>query len=275
MANRRRFETFLRELPEAFVPAARFAYFRDFTINERRIAREVEQFRARIAGVAGATSIATLGSPRSGTFSLDARGLARGARPTLAPVSRHARTGVRPRGGILLRRLATAVEARRILELGTNTGFSGCYFLSADTRPELVTVEGSDAMCAIARVNLARFSANVRVVCALFDEAIHDLRTAGEKFDCVYVDGQHERQAMLHYADRVAPLVVPGGAVIFDDLYWSGATNEAWQEISRSSRYCLTIDFGLKGIAVAGQGRRRHIDLCEFMGRPPIGRPHW
>jgi len=272
LANRRRFETaVLGALPDRFVPAARFAYFRDWTPDERRLAREIERFRARIASVAGRDAIASLGSPRPGTFTLDERGLARGAPPSLAPVSSHARTGVRPRGGILLRRLATAVTPRRILELGTNTGFSGCYFLSVDTRPTLVTVDGSDAMCAIARTNLARISPNSLVMCQLFDEAIKDLLAAGDRFDCVYIDGQHERQAMLHYAERVEALVNPGGAVIFDDLYWSGGMHEAWKEICRSPRYCLTIDFGLKG--VAGPGPRRHFDLCEFMGRPPIGRP--
>jgi predicted O-methyltransferase YrrM len=276
LVNRRRFEaTLLRELPDAFVPAARFAYFRDWAPEERRVAQKVELFRGRIAEAAGTDTIESLGAPRSGTFSLDERGLARGATPGLAPVWRHARTGVRPRGGILLRRLASAVKARRILELGTNTGFSGCYFLSADTRPALVTVEGSNAMCAIARVNLARFSSNVLVVNKLFDEAIDGLRTTEERFDCVYIDGQHERQAMLHYAERVAPLVNPSGAVIFDDLYWSGGMNQAWREICRSPRYCLTIDFGLKGVAIAGRQPHRHVDLCDFMGRPPIARPDW
>lgn len=275
-AKRRRFETeILGRLPGAFVPAARFAYVRDWTHEELRIAREVERFRGRITDVAGADAIASFGSPRPGTFSLDDRGLARGATPSFASVSRHAKTGVRPRGGVLLRRLVTAVAARRILELGTNTGFSGCYFLSAPTRPALVTVEGSPAMCAIARVNLARFSRDVRVVCALFDEAIRDLARAGERFDSVYIDGQHEREAMLHYAARVGPLVRHGGVVIFDDLYWSTGMHEAWLEITRSPRYSLTIDFGLKGVAVTGPGPGPHVDLCQVMGRPPIGRPDW
>lgn len=96
-----------------------------------------------------------------------------------------------------------------------------------------------------------------------------------ERFDCVYIDGQHERQAMPHYAERVAELVEPGGAVIFDDLYSSAGMNDAWHEICRSPRHSLTIDFGLKGLAIAGPEPRRHFDLCEFMGRPAIGRPDW
>jgi len=275
--KRRRFEQeVLRELPGAFVPAARFAFFRDWTAAERHLAREIEGFRAHIGAVAGATAIESLGSPHSGTFTLDARGLARGAAPTIASVARHARTGVRPFGGTLLRRLVTGINATRVLELGTNTGFSACYFVAAPTEPRLVTVEGSAAMCAIARTNLARFSTDAIVMHALFDEALALLTTAGERFDCAYIDGQHERQATLHYAARVAPLINPGGIIIFDDLYWSADMNRAWQDICASPDFSLTIDFGAKGIAMPGTtAPKRHVDLCAYMGRPPIGRLDW
>jgi predicted O-methyltransferase YrrM len=275
--HRRRFENeFLRDLPGAFVPAARFAFLHDWTLEERQLSREIERFRSRIGEVAGTGAIESLGSPRSGSFALDEHGRALGAAPTVAPVARHARTGVKPRGGILLRRIVTGIGARRVLELGTNTGFSVCYFVSAATRPRLVTVEGSSALCAIARTNLSRFSTDVLVMHRLFDQAIDDLAAAGERFDCVYIDGQHEQQATRHYVARVTPLITPGGLVIFDDLYWSGGMNRAWQEICASPRHTLTIDYALKGaVVVGGTGVKRHFDLCELMGRPPIGRPDW
>jgi predicted O-methyltransferase YrrM len=220
--------------------------------------------------------IESLPSPHSGTFSLDERRLARAAPPTPAPIARHARTGVGPRGGILLRRLVTGMGARRILELGTNTGFSGCYFLCADARPSLVTVEGSAAMCAIARENLMRFSGDFVIVHKLFDEAIDELLSRHERFDCAYIDGQHEREATLHYAARLALLVRPGGTLIFDDLYWSMDMNRAWREICASPAYSVTVDCAAKGAAVlAGSGPKRHFDLCEFVGTPPIRRPDW
>jgi predicted O-methyltransferase YrrM len=275
--NRRRFEDeFLARLPPAFVAAARFAFLRDWTPDERRVSQEIERFRSRIAEVAGADAIESLGSPHSGTFRLDARGRALAATPTVRPVALHARTGVRPAGGILLRRLVTGIGARRILELGTNTGFSACYFVSADTRPSLVTVEGSAAMCGIARANLSRLPSDAVVLHRLFDDAIDELSAAGDRFDAAYLDGQHEGQATLHYAARLAPLVRPGGVLIFDDLYWSGDMNRAWREICASPAYGLTLDLALKGVAVlGGTDPRRHMDLCELMGRPPIGRPDW
>jgi len=280
LANRERFERdFLRVLPQPFVAAARWAYFEDWTSEERALAHEVEDFRSRIAEVAGQASLESLPSPHSGTFALDDQGRSRGATPTASPVESHARTGVGPSGGILLRRLVTGLGARRILELGTNTGFSGCYFVSAGTQPHLTSVEGSGALCAIARKNIGRFSTRFEVMHCLFDEAIDTLQGKGEHFDCVFIDGQHERAATLHYAARSQPLLRPGAALVFDDVYWSDDMNQAWKDVCRSPEYVTTVDFGWKGVAIladpASQERKQHFDLCEFMGRPRIARPSW
>jgi predicted O-methyltransferase YrrM len=276
VVHRRRFESeWLPALPPPFVPAARFMARRDWTPEERRLGWEIERFRSRVVDLGGAGTLESLGSPPPGSFSLDHRGLARGAPPASASVARHSRTGVRPLGGILLRRLVDGTGARRVLELGTNMGFSACYFVSAASRPHLVTVEGSAALCEIARANITRFSRDFSLMHALFDEAIDELSAAGEMFDCVYVDGQHERQATLHYAARVGPLLRPGGIVIFDDIYWSADMNAAWRAIRESPAYGLTLDLGIKGVAVADiAGPTRHMDLCALIGRPPIGRPH-
>jgi predicted O-methyltransferase YrrM len=277
-ANRSRFERdFLRTLPERYRDAARWEYDHDYTREERRLSQKIESFRKRIASVAGAKAIDSLPSPHSGTFSLDERGRTSGAALASAPVDAHARTGISPRDGILLRRLVTALRSRNILELGTNTGFSGCYFVTAETRPHLVTIEGSAKLCEIGRKNIGRFSTNFTVKHCLFDEAIDQLRESGERFDCVFIDGQHERQATLHYAARVQPLLEPNAVIVFDDVYWSDDMNQAWKEICRSPDYRLTVDFGWKGVAeIGGDARdKQHFDLCDFIGRPTIARPGW
>lgn len=275
-ANRGRFEhEFLPALPKPFAPAARWIYDRDWTAEERRLAREIEEFRGRIAEIAPAR-IESLPSPHSGTFELDALGRSRGAAPASAPSSAHARTGVDAAGGVLLRRLVDGLGARRVLELGTNTGFSGCWFLSAHARPTVVSVEGSADLCEIARRNLARVSRDFVVLHRLFDDAIDELAATAERFDCVFLDGQHERRATLHYAERVRPLLAPGAVLVFDDVYWSEDMNQAWQDLCGSDAYSLSVDFGWKGVVVTGgAGPKRHFDLCELIGRPRIARPGW
>jgi hypothetical protein len=64
--------------------------------------------------------------------------------------------------------------------------------------------------------------------------------------------------------------------LVFDDIYWSDDMNQAWKEFCQSSRYGLTLDLCMKGLAVIGtEGSKRHFDIGEFVGRPRIYRPGW
>jgi predicted O-methyltransferase YrrM len=272
VANRSRFEQdFLRQVPARFAPAARFAFYADWTGEERRLGRDIEGFRRRIASLASGDTMASLPSPRAGDFQLDEHGRSQGAALKRSAVADHARTGVHPEGGMLLQRIVSGIGAKRILELGTNTGFSGCYFVTAPSKPHLVTVEGSKELCELATKNISRYSQSFSIMNQLFDEAIDELGAKGEHFDCAFIDGQHERLATIHYAERVHPLMQPGGVVVFDDLYWSDGMNQAWKELCMSPRYGLTIDLGWKGLAVLGTEQpKRHLDLCDYIGRPRI-----
>lgn len=277
LANRPRFEEeFQRELPASFASAARFAFELDWTRQERRLGKEIESFRRRIPSLVAGATMTSLPSPHSGEFTLDEHGRSQGAQAKQSSVADHAQTGVRPAGGTLLRRVVSGIGARRVLELGTNTGFSGSYITTATSRPELVTIEYSADLCQLARQNIGRFSQSFTIMNTLFDNAIDELRDKGERFDCAFIDGQHERRATVHYAERVEPLMSPKGVLVFDDIYWSDDMNQAWKEICLSPRYGLTLDLGWKGIAVLSDGGpKRHFDICELIGRPRIARAGW
>jgi len=275
---RRSFETqFVPGLPPALQSGARLAFYRRPTPDERRIADEIEGFREGIrAGGEGATARA-YASPHSGTFEVDERGHALPGTFGEASLEAHAKTGVDPMGGLLLRRIVDGMKAADVLELGTNTGLSGCYFLSAGARPELVTIEGSEDLCVIAESNLARMSGSFTVMNCLFDEALDQLAASRRQFACAFVDGQHERMATLRYADRIRLLLRPGGAIVFDDIRWSHDMHEAWKTLISSGEYAVTCDFGVKGVCFVGDGGGPpiHFDVGRYAGRPPIFRKVW
>jgi predicted O-methyltransferase YrrM len=271
--HRREFEQeILPQLPEQLRGAARFVFDGAATDEERRIAAEIESFRQRLKEVAGKDEIASYPSPRPATFQLDQQG--HSAAPTLiaSPVEKHMKTGSPPASGVLLRRIAVGIEAARILELGTNTGFSGCYFISSPHCRELVTIEGAAELCEIARQNMARIADTATVLNMYFDDALDELSRDGRMFDCAYIDGQHEREATLHYANRVCGLLRDGGCLIFDDIRWSRDMNNAWREISRDPRYAVTVDLGKKGACILGGGDSapRFVDLSAVLGNPKV-----
>lgn len=274
--NRRAFEEdFLRILPNTLKDAARLIFYRNFTSEEKRIAKSIETYRSSL--ITTDKILHSFSSPRSGTFKKDNNDHAI-AGPYLANTSEaHAKTGASMKGGILLRRITTGLAARTVLELGTNTGFSGCYILSCPQVEQLVTIEGSKDLCEIADRNLRQFSDKYKLMNMLFDDAIDTLSHNDDKFDCVFIDGQHEREATWHYTKRVMPLLNNGGSIIFDDIYWSDDMNQCWKEICMSLDFSVTVDLQLKGVAILrlGEESKMFYDICEYVGRPRIFRKGW
>ena len=268
-------EDFLKVLPSTLISAAQYLFYENPTPEEKRISTLVEAYRSKIFALD--KTLFSYSSPHSGTFKQDTKGHAV-AGPYLSSTAKaHGITGVSTKGGILLRRITTGLGARRILELGTNTGFSGCYFLTYPQIEQLVTIEGSKDLCEIAELNLKRISDKYKIMNMLFDDAIEQLCHDDEKFDCIFIDGQHEREATWHYTQRVMPLLTTGGSIIFDDIYWSEDMNQFWQEICLSNDFSVTVDFQSKGIAIlrSGEESKSHYDICDYIGRPNIFRKGW
>ena len=276
--NRARFEDdFLRYLPYELTSAARLIYYRNGTSEEKEIGKNLEVFRASLRDN-GAKTIISYPSPHTGEFALDKGGHSVPADRIESRLSDAANTGVSPIGGILLRRIVTGLNAERVLELGTNTGFSAYYILSAETAPCLVTVEGSRDLCAIAERNISRISSKCEVLNMLFDEAIDQLLAERDrKFDLIFIDGQHERGALLHYTERCMPLLSSKGGFIYDDIYWSDGMNQAWKDVVSDLRFGFTVDFQEKGVALKATDveTKRHFDICDYIGRPSIFRKNW
>ena len=273
---RNRFEnSFLPSLPREFHSAARYVYDRDATESELAIGKRIEAFRSEIESIEG--DLHSFNSPRSGTFKTQNQGHAVAGEYVTNSASAHSRTGSSIPNGILLQRIVTGLAAKTVLELGANTGLSGCYFIGLPEFAQLITVEGSEDLCKIADKNMSRISNNYRLMHALFDDAIDELIGEGVKVDSVFIDGQHEREATWHYTQRVMPLLSPGSSIIYDDIYWSADMNQMWKEVAASPDFSTTVDLRTKGIAVlkSGDETKRHFDICTYLGRPSYYRKRW
>ena len=122
--------------------------------------------------------------------------------------------------GALLRVLATAVGATRVLEIGTAVGYSGIWLASAlPPAGTLFTMEMNAERAQEARENFARAGVADRVSVIVGDASLKLAKVAGP-FDLIFQDGPKPLySAML---DRLVALLRPGGLLVTDNVLWDG-----------------------------------------------------
>ncbi len=122
--------------------------------------------------------------------------------------------------GALLRVLATAVGASRILEIGTAIGYSGVWLAGAlPPGGLLITMERDPDRARIARENFARAGLADRATVMVGDAARLMAKVAGP-FDLIFQDGDKAQYSPM--LDRLAGLLRPGGLLVTDNVLWDG-----------------------------------------------------
>jgi caffeoyl-CoA O-methyltransferase len=122
--------------------------------------------------------------------------------------------------GWVLRTLAHMIRPRRVLEIGTYTGYSAICFASG-LRPggRIDTIERNPKLAPTIRRYLSRAKVD-RKVRLHFGNALEIIPTIRGTFDLVYIDADKENYA--RYYDLVFDHVHPGGFILADNVLWSG-----------------------------------------------------
>ena len=122
--------------------------------------------------------------------------------------------------GALLRVLATAIGAKRILEIGTAVGYSGIWLAGAlPADGMLVTLEMNEERARVARENFARAGFADRASVVVGDAQRMLAKVAGP-FDLIFQDGDKKLYTPL--LERLVSLLRPGGLLITDNVLWDG-----------------------------------------------------
>ena len=278
--TRRRFAADIANaVPSNLIDVLMYSFENKISLSERRLGALIEGFRNDVKSQHRNEKIKTFGSPHSGVSLTDESGNIMPGEAVISENAGFANTGTKVIGGIQLKRIAEAVGAQRILELGTNTGLSGCYFLASRYRPFLHSVEGSSQLCQIAKSNLERVSPNFHIANSFFDDELSQLGNSENKFDLAFIDGQHEEQATIYYANAIKPLLSPGGAILFDDIFWSEGMYKAWCVARADEDYAITLEMGGRGLCILAanpnRGQSIALNLSDYLGRPLFTRRGW
>jgi caffeoyl-CoA O-methyltransferase len=127
--------------------------------------------------------------------------------------------------GQFLARLVRLSGAKRILELGTFTGYSSISMASAlPPDGHIITCDVDPDAAAIARRYMDESGFGDRIEIRL-GPALETIQTLEGPFDIVFIDA--DKPNYKAYYEAVLPLLAENGLVIADNVLWSGRVVEA------------------------------------------------
>ncbi|GAA5147178.1 O-methyltransferase [Nocardioides marinquilinus] len=129
-------------------------------------------------------------------------------------------TAIGPGGGAVLRFVASVLEARAVVEIGTGTGVSGLWLLRG-MRPDgvLTTVDVEAEHQRLARETFAADGVASQRVRTIAGPALDVLpRLTDAHYDLVFADG--DKTEYPAYLAEALRLLRPGGVVAFDNALW-------------------------------------------------------
>ena len=130
--------------------------------------------------------------------------------------------------GRVLSMLSQMIRPKRILELGTFTGYSALCLAEGLTEDgRLITLEHNDEMESSIRRNFALSPLGKKIALVIGDakEVLKNFELGavsdrGEQFDLVFIDA--DKKEYCDYLDLVLPLVREGGWILADNTLWDG-----------------------------------------------------
>ena len=126
--------------------------------------------------------------------------------------------------GRVLSMLSHMIQPKRILELGTFTGYSAlCLAEGLAEGGKLITIEHNDELEETIRRNIAQSPLSDRIELVIGDavERVKELRNEGvNDFELVVIDA--DKREYCAYLEAVYPLVPVGGFILADNTLWDG-----------------------------------------------------
>lgn len=122
--------------------------------------------------------------------------------------------------GTLLQMLIHALRARRVLEIGTFTGFASQMMAAAlPEEGELITCDVDPKAIEVARSFFER-SPHGHKVSLREGPALETMRTLEPGFGLVFIDADKENY--VNYYEAALPLLAANGLIAVDNVLWSG-----------------------------------------------------
>lgn len=156
--------------------------------------------------------------------------------------------GISSKKALLLIRLVEYFNFQHILEIGTSVGLGTAAMHIGNPNSKIITLEGCKNTASVASEMFTSFHfKNIEQKIGNFSETLPQV-TNQNKFDFVYFDGDHQKEATLNYFNKCLKTIHNNSVFIFDDIYWSEEMQETWNEIKQHPKVTVTINMYFWGM---------------------------
>jgi predicted O-methyltransferase YrrM len=151
--------------------------------------------------------------------------------------------GISNKKSKLLIRFIKYFKPKTILEIGTSLGLGTSALHIGNKKSDITTLEGCPETSAIAKKSFTKFNfKNIELITGDFSKTLPKVINQKVKFDLIYFDGNHQKEATLNYFENCLQSIHNDSIFIFDDIHWSKEMTEAWGIIKNHSKVTVTID---------------------------------
>jgi predicted O-methyltransferase YrrM len=160
--------------------------------------------------------------------------------------------------GVLLANLAAEFGKNGIVEFGTSFGISTMYLAASLPETIVYTIEGCPSVAEIADENFSveGFN-NINLLTGSFRDMLPEISDTGIKPGMVFVDGNHRKQPVLEYFNKMVEISDCNTVIVIDDINYSKEMAEAWSEIRNHKNVTCTIDIFRMGLVFFKNGISR------------------
>jgi predicted O-methyltransferase YrrM len=154
-----------------------------------------------------------------------------------------------PKFSQLLFRLVNHFQPQNVLELGTSVGISTASMALANSKTQVISIEGCPEIAAVAKENFQKLGLrNIQQLTGNFDDLLPQVLSKMDKLDFVFFDGNHRKAPTMNYFKQCLEKAHADSVFVFDDIYWSAEMKQAWHDIKNHERVTVTIDLFFMGI---------------------------
>ena len=135
--------------------------------------------------------------------------------------------------GRLLKMLVAMIRPKKVIELGSFTGYSAlCIAEALEEDARLHTIEVDDEMESVIKENFKRTSHGKKITLHIGDALNIMDNWQDNEFDLAFIDA--DKRKYSDYLEKLLRLVKPGGYIIADNTLWDGHVTESCKHSSQT-----------------------------------------